>query len=45
MRFLRAGFLDFFPAALTGVLALVVATVKAPWIGLVMALAIPAWWR
>ena len=42
MRFLRAGFLDFFPAALTGVMALVVAFAKAPWMGLVMAAAIPA---
>jgi ATP-binding cassette, subfamily B, bacterial len=42
MRFLRAGFLDFFPAALTGLLALVVAFGKAPWMGLVMAAAIPA---
>jgi ATP-binding cassette subfamily B protein len=42
MRFLRAGFLDFFPAALTGLLALVTAAVKAPWMGLVMAAAVPA---
>ncbi len=42
MRFLRAGFLDFFPAALTGLLALAVATARAPWMGLVMALAVPA---
>jgi ATP-binding cassette subfamily B protein len=41
MRFLRAGFLDFFPAALTGLLALVTATVQAPWMGLVMAVAVP----
>ncbi len=42
MRFLRAGFLDFFPAALTGLLALSIAFWKAPWIGLVMTAIIPA---
>ncbi len=42
MRFLRAGFLEFFPAALTGLMALVAAFCKAPWMGLVMALSIPA---
>jgi ATP-binding cassette subfamily B protein len=42
MLFLRAGFLDFFPAAFTGLLALVTAAVKAPWVGLVMAAALPA---
>ena len=42
VRLLRAGFLEFFPAALTGLLALLAATIKAPWMGLVMAAAIPA---
>ena len=42
IRLLRVGFLDFFPAALTGLLALSTATIKAPWMGLVMAAAIPA---
>jgi ATP-binding cassette subfamily B protein len=41
MRVLRAGFLEFFPAALTGVMALVVVAFKAPWMAIVMALAIP----
>jgi ATP-binding cassette subfamily B protein len=41
MRFLRAGFLDFFPAAVTGLMALTVAAYKAPWIALVMLAAIP----
>jgi ATP-binding cassette, subfamily B, bacterial len=41
MRFLRAGFLDFFPAGLTGLMALVVAFCKAPWMALVMAAALP----
>jgi ATP-binding cassette, subfamily B, bacterial len=42
MRFLRAGFLDFLPAVLTGLLALAVAFFKAPWMGLVMAAVLPA---
>jgi ATP-binding cassette, subfamily B, bacterial len=42
LRFLRAGFLEFFPAALTGLTALLTAFYQAPWMGLVMAAAIPA---
>ena len=42
IKLLRVGFLDFFPAALTGLLALTAATITAPWMGLVMAAAIPA---
>ncbi|HZZ70661.1 MAG TPA: ABC transporter ATP-binding protein [Pirellulales bacterium] len=41
VRFLRVGFLDFLPAVLTGSLALIAATTKQPWLGLVMAGAIP----
>lgn len=41
MRFLRVGFLDFFPAVLTGVLALLTAMFKQPWIGLAMLGVIP----
>ena len=42
MRFLRAAFLDFFPALLTAALALAVAFFKTPWIGLIMTAAVPA---
>jgi ATP-binding cassette, subfamily B, bacterial len=42
IRLLRVGFLDFFPAVLTGLLALATATIAAPWMGLVMVAAIPA---
>ncbi|QVL29937.1 ABC transporter ATP-binding protein [Telmatocola sphagniphila] len=41
MRFLRAAFLDFFPALLTGLMALVAVFYKAPWMGLVMAAVVP----
>jgi ATP-binding cassette subfamily B protein len=41
MRLLRLAFLDFFPALLTGVFALVAATTKQPWLGLVMLGVIP----
>jgi ATP-binding cassette subfamily B protein len=42
VRFLRLSFLDFFPALLTGVFALIAAVCKQPWLGLVMACVIPA---
>ena len=42
VRFLRLSFLDFFPAILTGVLALIVVAGKQPWLGLVMTGVIPA---
>jgi ATP-binding cassette subfamily B protein len=42
MRLLRLAFLDFFPALLTGVLAIVAALSKQPWMGLVMLGVIPA---
>ena len=42
IKLLRVGFLDFFPAVLTGLVALGTATFKAPWMGVVMAAAIPA---
>jgi ATP-binding cassette subfamily B protein len=41
MRFLRIGFLDFFPAICTASLALVVAVSKQPWLGLAMVGVIP----
>lgn len=41
MRVLRLAFLDFFPAVLTGVLALVAAITKQPWLGLAMVGVIP----
>ena len=41
VRFLRVGFLDFLPAVLTGSLALGTVVYKQPWLGLVMAGAIP----
>ena len=41
VRFLRVGFLDFLPAVLTGSLALGTVIFKQPWLGLVMAGAIP----
>ena len=34
VRFLRVGFLDFFPAVLTGAFALTAAVGKQPWLGL-----------
>ncbi|HVS34907.1 MAG TPA: ABC transporter transmembrane domain-containing protein, partial [Gemmataceae bacterium] len=42
VRFLRIGFLDFFPALFTGALALVAAILKQPWLGLAMIGVIPA---
>ena len=36
VRFLRIGFLDFFPALITGALALATALVKQPWLGAAM---------
>jgi ATP-binding cassette subfamily B protein len=42
MRLLRLAFLDFFPALLTGIFALVAATTKQPWLGLVMLGVIPS---
>src|SRR5262249_34539028 len=42
MRFLRIGFLDFFPAIITAALALVAAITKQPWLGLAMLGVIPA---
>jgi ATP-binding cassette subfamily B protein len=42
VRFLRIGFLDFFPAVLTGAFALAAAVTKQPWLGLVMVGVIPA---
>jgi ATP-binding cassette subfamily B protein len=41
VRFLRSGFLDFFPAVLTGLFALVTALGKQPVLGLVMVGVIP----
>jgi ATP-binding cassette, subfamily B, bacterial len=41
MRFIRMGFLDFFPPILTGMLALVAALTKQPWLALAMAGVIP----
>jgi ATP-binding cassette subfamily B protein len=41
MRLLRLAFLDFFPAVLTGVLALVAVLTKQPWLALVMVGVIP----
>lgn len=41
VRFLRVSFLDFFPAILTGILALAATTAKQPWLGAVMAGVIP----
>src|SRR5262249_46497279 len=41
VRFLRLGFLDFFPALLTGAFALVTTVSKQPWLGLAMAGVIP----
>src|SRR5262249_15467239 len=41
MRLLRLAFLDFFPALLTGVFALVAATTRQPLVGLVMLGVIP----
>jgi ATP-binding cassette subfamily B protein len=42
VRFLRLGFLDFFPAVATGIFALVTVLTKQPWLGLAMAGVIPA---
>jgi ATP-binding cassette subfamily B protein len=42
MRLLRIGFLDFLPALLTGLFALVAATTKNPWLGLIMLGVIPS---
>jgi ATP-binding cassette subfamily B protein len=42
VRFLRLGFLDFFPPLLTGVFALTAAVNKQPWMALAMAGVIPA---
>ncbi len=41
VRFLRLGFLDFFPALMSGGFALVAALSKQPWLGLVMAGVMP----
>jgi ATP-binding cassette subfamily B protein len=41
LRFLRLGFLDFFPALLTGVFAFIAATSRQPLLGLVMLGVIP----
>jgi ATP-binding cassette subfamily B protein len=41
MRFLRIGFLDFFPAVLTGMFALLAAVTKQPLLGVVMVGVIP----
>jgi ATP-binding cassette subfamily B protein len=41
MRLLRLSFLDFFPAVLTGLLALATAVTKQPWLGLAMVGVIP----
>ena len=41
MRFLRIGFLDFFPAVLTGIFALIAALAKQPVLGIVMMGVIP----
>ncbi len=42
VRLLRLVFLDFFPAAMSGGFALVAATTKQPWLGLVMLGVVPA---
>ena len=42
VRFLRLAFLDFFPAVLTGALALAATAGKQPWLGLVMMGVVPA---
>jgi ATP-binding cassette subfamily B protein len=42
VRFLRLSLLDFFPALLTGALALAATTSKQPWLGLLMLGVIPA---
>ncbi len=41
IRFLRVGFLDFFPALLTGALALTATLTKQPWMALAMVGVIP----
>jgi ATP-binding cassette subfamily B protein len=41
VRFLRIGFLDFFPALATGIFALIAALTKQPWLGLAMVGVIP----
>jgi ATP-binding cassette subfamily B protein len=41
VKFLRVGFLDFFPALLTGGFALATAVTRQPWMGLVMAGVVP----
>jgi ATP-binding cassette subfamily B protein len=41
VRFLRVGFLDFFPALFTGAFALVAAILQQPWMGLVMVGVVP----
>ena len=41
IRFLRLGFLTFFPAVVTGLFALAATVAKQPWLGLVMAGVIP----
>jgi ATP-binding cassette, subfamily B, bacterial len=41
VRFLRVGFLDFFPALLSGGLALTAVVARQPWLGLIMAGVIP----
>jgi ATP-binding cassette subfamily B protein len=41
VRFLRLGFLDFFPALLTGAFALITTLGKQPWLGVAMAGVIP----
>src|SRR6266542_1415310 len=41
VRFLRIGFLDFFPAIFTGLFALLAALLQQPWLGLVMLGVIP----
>src|SRR4051812_19452933 len=42
MRLLRMGFLDFFPAVIIGLMAVVTAVWKQPWLGLAMMGVIPA---
>ncbi len=41
IRFLRGGFIDFFPAILTGVFAIITAVAKQPLLGLIMVGVIP----
>ncbi len=41
VRFLRIGFLDFFPAVMTGAFALIAAITKAPFLGLIMLGVVP----